>query len=129
MSGIAHHPQNDRCMPPRMLTVFADASARRAAHEAFAASAPEGVSQDAASVTEAVLALLAGRFDLVLVDVGWAGDLLQALQRHVQRSAPQARLIGFATQAQAAAPSGLREVHDWSELPEVVSGLHCAALR
>lgn len=129
MSGIAQIPQQDRRMPPRMLTVFADADARRAAREALAAGAPEGVCQDAASVTEAVLALLSGRFDLVLVDVAWAGDLLQALQRHVQRSAPQARLIGFAAEPQSAVPGGLREVHAWSQLPGVLAGLHSVPVR
>lgn len=126
MSGSANNPSEDRNMPPRMLTVFADAHARRAARDALAACAPEGVCQDAASVTEAVLALLGSRFDVVLVDVGWAGDLLQALQRHVQRSAPQARLIGFTAQAQVPAPPGLREVHAWSQLPAVLAGLQGA---
>lgn len=129
MSGSANTPPEDRKTPLRMLTVFADGHARRAAREALAACAPEAACQDASSVTEAVLALLGSRFDVVLVDVGWAGDLLQALQRHVQRSAPLARLIGFAAQPEAAAPPGLREVHAWSQLPDVVAGLQGAHAR
>ena len=109
---------------PRVLTVFADAGHRAQVHQACATLAPDSQLLDAASATDAVLALLSNPIDLVLVDVTWSGDLLSALVRHTRRSAPDAMLMAFGSTPQktgAPLPPGLGRLRPWRDLPASVA--------
>jgi ABC-type amino acid transport substrate-binding protein len=107
-----------------VLTVFAQREPRDVVHEVCTALRPTAQVIDAASPTDAVMTLLAKDIDLVLVDVDSAGELLAALRRHVQRSAPDATLIGFGG-LRPPSDEGLRDssnrVRGWGELADTVS--------
>lgn len=53
---------------------------------------PQCIVYDVSNVTDAVLLILAEPVDVLVVDVGFAGDLLGVLQHHLRRSAPKAKL-------------------------------------
>lgn len=108
----------------RVLAVLTSPAHRALARALCGRVVPGAHCQDASTVTDAVLALLTGPVDLVLVDVDWAGDLLPGLAQHVRRSAPKAGLLGFGTlsgthPAMHAAwwPGGM---HGWNQLPQVL---------
>lgn len=101
---------------PCVLTVFPHREPRDVVREVCAALVPCAKVLDAASPTDAVMTLLSTTVDLVLVDVDGAGDLLAALTRHVQRSAPDATLVGF-----SAAGGRGDATHPWSELSGALS--------
>jgi len=109
---------------PCVLTVFTQREPRDVVREVCAALRPTGKVIDAASPTDAVMTLLAKDIDLVLVDVDGAGELLAALRRHVQRSAPDATLIGFGG-LRAPGDEGLKDsssrVRHWGELADTLS--------
>ncbi|MFZ4286662.1 hypothetical protein [Variovorax sp. HJSM1_2] len=106
--------------PPCVLTVFVQREPRDLVHEVCSALQPGARVIDAASATDAVMTLLAKDIDLVLVDLDGAGELLGALRRHVQRSAPDATLLGFGRMLPPAAAQPVHEgassVHSWAEL-------------
>lgn len=110
---------------PCVLTVFASASRRTQVLNACTAQTPMSRTIDVSTPTDAVLALLCDRVDLVLVDLALAGDLLPALALHARRSAPEATLLGFddeAAQARKSAHGALaREVFPWHQLTPVLT--------
>lgn len=95
---------------PCVLTVFDSPTHRTLVRDTCASQAPPARVVDVSTPTDAVLALLAERMDLVLVDVDLSGDLLPALALHVRRSAPEATLLEFGQ-----APSS-RKVLPWQQL-------------
>lgn len=105
----------------RVLSVFGDAAHRAEVRHLCEQLAPGSQCLETATVTDAVLALLSGPVDLVLVDLDWAGDLLGGLTLHVRRSAPRARLLGFGpalASLSTSHPSWPGSVHAWPELPQ-----------
>lgn len=78
-----------------LMTVFASGRQRERVRRLAERHAPGSLVVEVASATDAVLTLLAGPLDLVLVDAGLVGDLLSALRRHAQRSSPHARVVVF----------------------------------
>ncbi len=116
---------------PCVLTVFPHREARDLVREVCAARVPSPRVLDAASPTDAVMTLLSTDVDLVLVDVDGAGELLAALTRHVQRSAPDATLVGFSAGCWRRPRSEEQEMPDateasgharpWNELPGTLS--------
>ena len=108
----------------RVLSLCASSEQRTRVHHICNALAPGSQCIDTATVTDAVLALLAGPVDLVLVDTNAAGDLLPGLLRHLRRSAPRAGLMGFHAGARAPLTEGLAAsaLHPWSALPAVLAG-------
>ncbi|APW37252.1 hypothetical protein RD110_08625 [Rhodoferax koreense] len=103
--------------PRKVLTVFAARGHRDTVRRLCRSLEPASQVTDVASATDAVLTLLTGPMDLVLVDAGLAGDLLGALLRHAQRSAPRAKLAVFA--GGALAPGWL----PWSQLEATLLAL------
>ncbi len=107
----------------RVLGVLANPEHRAQARALCRRVVPGAHCQDASTVTDAVLALLSGPVDLVLVDVDWAGDLLPGLVQHVRRSAPKAGLLGFGTlhdSPPSAHPAWLPGMYGWNQLPQVL---------
>jgi predicted O-methyltransferase YrrM len=78
---------------PSVLTVLAEPRLRQMAVREITLLLGQVAFQHAFNATDAVIALLSKRFDLVLVDSRAAGDLLPALKHHVRRVAPGAKLI------------------------------------
>lgn len=123
-----------RVSHPCVLTVFPHREPRDVVREVCATLVPSAKVLDAASPTDAVMTLLSTSVDLVLVDVDGAGGLLAALTRHVQRSAPDATLVGFGVTGDVGGLGGPRDAPDavdlagpqgranpWSELPGILS--------
>lgn len=112
---------NDFCL----LTVFAAAAHRAQVGDTCRTLAPGSRVIDVSTPTEAVLALLSDRVDLVLVDVALAAELLPALELHARRSMPQATLLCFGdTAARSRSPFGetrSRKVHPWQDLAAVLT--------
>ncbi|HSV51968.1 MAG TPA: hypothetical protein VLJ57_07620 [Burkholderiaceae bacterium] len=108
-----------------MLTVFANGAHRSQVQDACTGLAPGSRVSYVSTPTEAVLALLSERVDLVLVDVAVAADLLPALALHARRSLPQATLLCFgdaAAQGRAtSAETALHKVFPWEELVPVLT--------
>lgn len=74
---------------------------------------------DVPSVTDAVLVLLSDPVDLIVVDMGFAGDMLGALLHHARRSAPRAKMALFRAEQQSAsdeATCDLSQGHPWSDM-------------
>jgi hypothetical protein len=119
---------SSRVPRPCVLTVFPHREPRDLVREGCAALVPSARVLDAASPTDAVMTLLSTSVDLVLVDVDGAGGLMAALTRHVQRSAPDATLVGFSAGGGRCEASDATEVVEapgrarpWSELPGTLS--------
>ena len=103
----------ERCRPAAgactVLTLIGPRRHREAVHRMCRARQPADSVVDVASVTDAVLMLLSGAVDVVLIDAVLAGDLMGTLTRHTRRSAPDAKLAIFGgavapTQVGGAAP-------------------------
>ncbi|WP_157412598.1 MULTISPECIES: hypothetical protein [unclassified Acidovorax] len=87
---------------------------------------PGCVITDVPSVTDAVLVLLSEPVDLMVVDMGLAGDMLGVLQHHARRSAPRAKMALFKAEpnsASSAATGDLLQGHSWSDMETVLDHL------
>ena len=106
------------------MTVFASGRQRERVHRLLDAYAPGCLVVDVASATDAVLALLAGPVDVVLIDASLAGDLLGALRRHARRSSPYAKLavFGGASPDDMTGPA-IESVLAWDQLDETLKRL------
>jgi hypothetical protein len=109
----------------KVMTVFGSSEQRDKVHRLADLMAPGCLFVDVASATDAVLTLLAGPVDVVLIDARLAGDLLNALQRHARRSSPQARLAVFGEAGAKGGPQAARvdRVQPWSELRATLTRL------
>lgn len=120
MAGPAEPLAQER--PLRVLSLCASTEERARVHNICSQMASGCQCVDTATATDAVLALLTGPVDLVIVDTDAAGELLPGLLRHLRRSAPRAGLLGFHMGTQAPLAEGLAPsaVHPWSALPAVL---------
>lgn len=109
----------------RILTVLPTRGYRDAVEAVCRARDPGCAITHVSSVMDAVLALLTEPVDVLVVDMGLAGDLLEVLHHHVLRSAPEAKIALFMNEPQSrgAATGDLSQVHSWSELEETLARL------
>lgn len=109
----------------RLLTVFASGRQREQVHRLSDSYAPGCVVVDVTSATDAVLTLLAGPVDVVLIDASLVGDLLNALLRHVHRSSPNATLAVFGTASSDGdlPASRQNDMRPWTQLEETLKRL------
>lgn len=110
----------------RVLTVLPTRWLRQAVQGVCRLRDPGCAITDVASVTDAVLVLLSESVDVLVVDMGLAGDMLGALQHHARRSAPRAKMALFSADlhsGSAVATGDLSQGHPWSDMEAVLDGL------
>ena len=111
----------------KLMTVFASGRQRELVRRLSDTYAPGCVVVDVSSATDAVLTLLTGPVDVVLIDATLVGDLLNALRRHANRSSPNATLAVFGAAAPAdaggRAATGGEGLLAWTELEETLKRL------
>ncbi|KRC19165.1 hypothetical protein ASE31_05920 [Acidovorax sp. Root217] len=112
--------------PCRVLTMLPTRWHRQAVQAVCRVRDPGCVITDVPSVTDAVLVLLSEPVDLMVVDMGLAGDMLGVLQHHARRSAPRAKMALFKAEpnsASSAATGDLLQGHSWSDMETVLDHL------
>lgn len=112
--------------PCRVLTVLPTRQSRQAVQAVCRVRDPGCVITDVPSVTDAVLVLLSDPVDVVVVDMGLAGDMLGVLQHHARRSAPMAKMALFRGELHsggAAITDDLSQGHPWSDMEATLSRL------
>lgn len=112
--------------PCRVLTVLPTRQHRQAVQAVCRVRDPGCVITDVPSVTDAVLLLLSDPVDVVVVDMGLAGDMLGVLQHHARRSAPRAKVALFRAEplcASNAAAGDLSQGHPWSDMETILDRL------
>ena len=104
--------------PRRILTVLPTRRRREAVQAVCRVRDPTCVITDLSSVTDAVLVLLSEPVDVIVVDMGLAGDMLGVLQHHARRSAPKAKMALFRTDpnTRSTAPGTLSQENSWAEM-------------
>jgi len=112
--------------PCRVLTVLPTRRHRQAVQAVCRVRDPGCVITDVPSVTDAVLVLLSDPVDVVVVDMGFAGDMLGVLQHHARRSAPRAKVALFRGESHSGGASttgDLSQGHPWSDMEATLSRL------
>lgn len=115
-----------RTAPCRVLTVLPTRWHRQAVQVVCRVRDPGCVITDVPSVTDAVLVLLSEPVDVMVVDVGLAGDMLGVLQHHARRSAPRAKTAFFRAEqhsASTATTGDLSRGHPWSDMEATLDRL------